>query len=86
MYRDGDLTPIRQPLTDCIQLERCWKEVMDKANVKHRLNEVEEFNRFIITINWQLINSSVVSIQCKLTVRESCPWRTLHADVDSALS
>lgn len=45
-FQEGDLTHFGQPMVNC-NLQRVWKEVLEKCNYEYREREVEIFNRLV---------------------------------------
>lgn len=44
LYKEGDLTPYNQPLTNCT-IDLCWKECLQTSNFYERRKSVDRFNR-----------------------------------------
>ena len=45
MYNEGDKTHFQQVLENC-NIRRCWDEVCQKADLKKRRADIEEFNKY----------------------------------------
>ena len=46
LYKEGDMTPGNQLLTD-FHLQRCWDELVTKIKYEDRVATAEEFNKFV---------------------------------------
>ena len=47
MYKDGDTTPYKQPLSQC-NARKCWHKLQQSCEFIDRTKKIEEFNRFAV--------------------------------------